>query len=188
MVAGDGRRDFVPVGFGASHGRTRHPVNAGGSGASNSGWIARTGVAEPPAKTLRHAHRRRLLRFNRTIQQGRSRAQNRPRARVLMRPPLRHQLSDRLRSWNLSERLCFPFQAVASVRGFVSPHAVSKTSGSEKTWFLSSQAQPRRGRMGGGIGMLCGRGMGGGTGGAAGAGAGAGLLRPMAGRSCFGSV
>ena len=50
------------------------PVNAGGSGASNSGWTARTGAAEPPAKTLRHAHRRRLLRFDRTIQQGRSRA------------------------------------------------------------------------------------------------------------------
>ena len=74
MVACDGRRDFVPVGFGASHGRTRHPVNAGGSGASNSGWTARTGAAEPPAKTLRHAHRRRLRRFDRTIQQGRSRA------------------------------------------------------------------------------------------------------------------
>ena len=63
MVACDGRLDFVPAGFGASHGRTRHPVNAGGSGASNSDWTARTGAAELPAKTLRHAYRCRLLGF-----------------------------------------------------------------------------------------------------------------------------
>ena len=50
------------------------PTNAGGSGASNPGSTPGTGAAEPPAQTLRHAHRRRLLRFDRTIRQGRSRA------------------------------------------------------------------------------------------------------------------
>ena len=59
---------FGPDGVGAFRHRTRHASHAGGSGASNSGSTPGTGAAEPPAQTLRHAHRRRLLRFDGTIQ------------------------------------------------------------------------------------------------------------------------
>ena len=65
---------FGPDGFGAFRHRTRHAIHAGGSGASNPGTTPGTGTVKPPAQTLRHAHRRRLLRFDGTISQGRSRA------------------------------------------------------------------------------------------------------------------
>src|SRR5271155_253752 len=61
-------------GFGAFRHRMRRATNAGGSGASNPGWTPRTGTTEPTAQALRHAHRRRLLRIDGTVCQGRSRA------------------------------------------------------------------------------------------------------------------
>jgi hypothetical protein len=65
---------FGPDGVGAFRHRIHHGPNTGGSCASNPGTTSGTGPAEPPAQTLRHAHRRRLLSFDGTVRHGRSRA------------------------------------------------------------------------------------------------------------------